>query len=176
MALTAPELMEKIILINPASSFNKRPFFKWGIELNQWVPNFIYKGSTLILLSFLGSLDRIKNRDSQALLNAMQSLPQEVVSWRLSLLRDFQIYPEILRQFEKPILLLASQEDKLLPSVEEGEELVNYFPNSRLTILPKSGHACLLETEVNLLEILEQNNFISSSKNFHQGSKNMIFQ
>ena len=176
VALTAPELMEKIILINPASSFNKRPFLKWGVELNQWVPNFVYKGSTLILLSFLGSLDRMKNRDGQALLNAMQSLPQEVVSWRLSLLRDFAIHPENLRRFEKPILLLASQEDKLLPSVEEGKELVNYLPNSRLTILPKSGHACLLETDVNLLEILEKNKFISSGNNLNQGSKRMIFK
>ncbi|MDJ0658832.1 MAG: alpha/beta hydrolase [Crocosphaera sp.] len=163
VALAIPELMEKIILINPASSFNKRPFLKLGVELNRWVPDFVYKGSTVILLSFLGSLDRMKNRDSQALLAAMQSLPQEVVSWRLSLLRDFEINPDNLRQFKKPILLLASQEDKLLPSVEEAKELVDCFPNSRLTILPKSGHACLLENDVNLLKILQKNDFISKS-------------
>ncbi|MDJ0601073.1 MAG: alpha/beta hydrolase [Crocosphaera sp.] len=160
VALAAPELMEKLILVNPASSFNKRPLLNWGVELNRWIPNFVYKGSTLVLLSFLASLNRMKNKDSQALLNAMESLPQEVVSWRLSLLRDFDILPEDLKQFEKPILLLASQEDKLLPSVEEGQELVSYFPNSCLTILPESGHACLLETDINLLEILEKNDFI----------------
>ncbi len=166
VALTTPELMEKIILVNPASSFNKRPFLKWGVQLNQWVPDYVYKGSALVLLSFLGALNRMKNRDSQALLNAMQSLPQEVVSWRLSLLRDFAINPKHLRSFEKPILLLASQEDKLLPSVEEGRELVNYFPNSRLTILPESGHACLLETDVNLLKILQKNDFLLEDNKF----------
>ncbi|ACB49438.1 hypothetical protein cce_0086 [Crocosphaera subtropica ATCC 51142] len=161
VVLAAPELIEKVILVNPASSFNKRSFLKLGIELNQWIPNFVYKGSALLLLSFLGALNRMNNRDSKALFNAMQSLPQEVVSWRLSLLRDFEINKKNLALFEKPILLLASQEDKLLPSVDEGKELVNYFPNSSLTILPESGHACLLETDVNLLKILQQNNFLS---------------
>ncbi|WP_107670260.1 alpha/beta fold hydrolase [Cyanothece sp. BG0011] len=161
VALAAPELMEKVILVNPASSFNKRAFLRLGVELNQWIPNFVYKGSALVLLSFLGALNRITNRDSRALYNAMQSLPQEVVSWRLSLLRDFEINEKKVRRFEKPILVLASQEDKLLPSVDEGKELVNYFPNSRLAILPESGHACLLETDVNLLDILKQNNFIA---------------
>ncbi len=161
VALAVPELIEKIILVNPASSFNKRSFLKWGVELNQWVPNYVYKVATVVLLGFLGSSDRMNNKDSQALLDAMQSLPQEVVSWRLSLLRDFEIKTRNLRMFEKPILLLASQEDKLLPSVEEGRELINYFPNSRLTILPKSGHACLLENDINLLKILEKNDFLS---------------
>ncbi|MGK7881172.1 MAG: alpha/beta fold hydrolase [Crocosphaera sp.] len=161
VALAVPELIEKIILVNPASSFNKHSFLKLGVELNQWVPNFVYKVATVVLLGFLGSSNRMNNKDSQALLNAMQSLPQDVVSWRLSLLRDFRINSSKLRMFEKPILLLASQEDKLLPSVQEGRELINYFPNSRLTILPKSGHACLLENDINLLKILEKNDFIS---------------
>ncbi len=160
VALAAPELVEKVILVNPASSFNKRSFFKWGVELNQWIPNFVYKGSALVLLSFLGALNRITNKDSRALLNAMQTLPQEVVSWRLSLLRDFEINKKKSRMFEKPILVLASQADKLLPSVDEGKELVDSFPNSRLAILPDSGHACLLEIDVNLLEILQKHDFI----------------
>ncbi|MGK7883069.1 MAG: alpha/beta fold hydrolase [Crocosphaera sp.] len=45
--------------------------------------------------------------------------------------------------------------------MQEGRELINYFPNSRLTILPESGHACLLENDVNLLKILEKNDFLS---------------
>ena len=161
VALAVPELIEKIILVNPASSFNKHSFLKLGVELNQWVPNCVYQVATVVLLGFLGSSNRMNNKDSQALLDAMQSLPQDVVSWRLSLLRDCRINSAKLRMFDKPILLLASQEDKLLPSVQEGRELINYFPNSRLTILPESGHACLLENDINLLKILEKNDFLS---------------
>ncbi|MGB5769465.1 MAG: alpha/beta hydrolase [Crocosphaera sp.] len=163
VALAAPKLMEKMILVNPASSFNKRPLLKWGVELNQWVPNFVYQSSTVVLLSFLGSLNRMKIGDTQALLKAMQSLPQEVVSWRLSLLRDFDVSGQELNNLKQPVFMLVSEQDKLLPSVEEGKQLVNYFPNSSLTILPKSGHACLLEKDVNLLEILQKHNFLSFS-------------
>ncbi|MDJ0509810.1 MAG: alpha/beta hydrolase [Crocosphaera sp.] len=164
VACQVPDLVEKMILVNPASSFNKRPFLKLGVELNQWLPNFVYQGSTVILLWFLGSLNRMKKRDSEALLKAMQSLPQEMVSWRLSLLRDFTIHPKTLKELNLPVLILASQQDQVLPSVEEGKELLKYFPNARLKILPKSGHACLLEEEIDILEILKQHGFIYELK------------
>ncbi|MEA5509500.1 alpha/beta hydrolase [Crocosphaera sp. UHCC 0190] len=162
VALKAPELIEKMILVNPASSFNKRPWLGLGVQLNQWMPNFLYQSSTVGFLPFLGSLGRIEKEDSQALLKAMQSLPQEVVSWRLALLRDFQINRETLKRLKQPILMLASDQDRLLPSVTEGQQLMGYFPQGILTILPNSGHACLLETDVNLAEILHKNDFLPS--------------
>ncbi|MEM8779724.1 MAG: alpha/beta hydrolase [Cyanobacteria bacterium P01_G01_bin.49] len=160
VALEAPELFEKIILVNPASSFHKRPWLGLGVYLNQWLPDFLYQNSTLGFLPFLGSLGRIKQEDSQALLKAMQSLPKDIVIWRISLLRDFQVNYEKLKQFQQPTLILASYRDRLLPSVEEGQQLIRHFPNGQLKILPDSGHACLLETEMNLSKVLEQNNFL----------------
>ncbi|MEA5534756.1 alpha/beta hydrolase [Crocosphaera sp. XPORK-15E] len=162
VALKAPELIEKMILVNPASSFEKRPWLGLGVQLNQWMPNFLYQSSTVGFLPFLGSLGRIEKEDSKALLKAMQSLPQEVVSWRLALLRDFQINRETLKRLKQPILMLASDQDRLLPSVAEGQQLMSYFPQGNLTILPNSGHACLLETEVNLAEVLRKNDFLPS--------------
>lgn len=164
IALNAPELVEKLILVNPASSFSKRPWLGLGVHLNRWLPDFVYQNSTLGFLPFLGSLDRIKTEDSQALLKAMQSLPKEIVSWRISLLRDFQICLKKSQNFHQPTLILASDRDRLLPSVSEGKELTRYFPNSRLKILPNSGHACLLETGVNLTALLEKNNFLPRSQ------------
>ncbi|MGK7942090.1 MAG: alpha/beta fold hydrolase [Crocosphaera sp.] len=164
VACEVPDLIEKMILVNPASSFNKRPFLQWGVELNKWLPNFVYQGSTVILLWFLGSLNRMKKKDSEALLKAMQSLPQEMVSWRLSLLRDFAVHPQILKGLNLPVFIIASQQDQVLPSVEEGKQLLNYFSNARLAILPESGHACLLEEDVNILEILKKHDFIREIK------------
>lgn len=164
VACRVPDLIEKVILVNPASSFKKRPFLALGVELNQWLPSLAYQGSTVILLRFLASLDRMKKRDCKALLTAMQSLPQEMVSWRLSLLRDFAIHPSTLKRLKLPVFIIASQQDHLLPSVEEGQQLLDYFPNAKLTILPESGHACLLEEDVNILEILKQHDFVSELK------------
>lgn len=160
VALKAPELIKKMILVNPASSFNKRPWLGLGVHINQWLPDFVYQNSTVGFLPFLVSLDRMKSEDSRALLKAMQSLPKEIVSWRIALLRDFQTNPKTLQTFHKPTLMLASDKDRLLPSVAETQELSNYFPNSCLAILPHSGHACLLETDVNLTQMLQQNKFL----------------
>lgn len=160
VALSAPKLVEKMILINPASSFNKRPWLSLGVELTQWIPDFIHQNSTLGFLPFLAALNRIERPDRQALLKAMQSVPKEVVSWRISLLRDFQVKQQALKSLTQPILTIASHKDQLLPSVEEGKELVSHFVQGDLTILPNSGHACLLETEVNLGKMLHKQDFL----------------
>ncbi|HAC64954.1 MAG TPA: alpha/beta hydrolase [Cyanothece sp. UBA12306] len=165
IAVNFPELIDKIILVNPASSFSQYPWLSMGVQLTKWMPDFLHRTSTLGFLPFLASLARMERKDYRALLKAMQSVPQSVVSWRLSLLRDFQVTEKQLRQLTQPILTLASDSDRLLPSVTEGKRLVNCFPNGNLAILPDSGHACLLETEVNLAELLGQHNFLPTNSN-----------
>jgi hypothetical protein len=43
--------------------------------------------------------------------------------------------------------------------VAEAERLVSYLPNAQKNLLPESGHACLLETEVKLGDILQLQRF-----------------
>ena len=57
-------------------------------------------------------------------------------------------------KIKNPVLVLASGSDRLLPSVEEANKLINYLPNAKMVILPNSGHACLLESEISLNSIL----------------------
>jgi pimeloyl-ACP methyl ester carboxylesterase len=158
--ILAPWLMEKIILVNPASSFNRQFLLKLGIPLTQWLPEFLYQSSTSILLPFLASMGRIKEEDRLKLLQAMNTLPLNTVNWRLSLLKDFIIKPIELIDLTQPALLIASGADLLLPSINEAKRLQQYLPNSCLEVLPNSGHACLLEKDINLLKILKDNNFI----------------
>lgn len=156
----APWLLERVILVNPASSFNRQPLLNLGIPLTQWLPDFLYRGSTSVLLPFLASLGRIENGDRLKLFNAMNSLPLNTVNWRLSLLKDFVVKPVELINLAQPVLIIASGSDLLLPSINEAKRLLNYLKNGSLEILPDSGHACLLEKEVNLHKILRNNNFI----------------
>jgi pimeloyl-ACP methyl ester carboxylesterase len=90
----------------------------------------------------------------------MRSVPPETVSWRLSLLREFHVNPEKLQQLQQPVLLVAGGSDRLLPSRSEIERLNQILPNTKTVILPDSGHACLLEEEINLYEILQVNGFL----------------
>ena len=92
----------------------------------------------------------------------MQAVPQASVAWRLSLLKHFAIAPHQLGQLRQPILLIAGAGDRLLPSVEEVQRLEKLLPNARSLILPESGHACLLEQDLYLDEILQAQNFLET--------------
>ncbi|MBE9229108.1 alpha/beta hydrolase [Phormidium sp. LEGE 05292] len=164
VAVKAPWLFEKIILVNPASSMSRRPWMYAAIPLTQWVPGYFYNLGSLIGLPVLAAMGRIAPSDRQALVQAVQIVPQKTSIWRLSLLRDFQINPNQLRRITQPVFLIGSGADRLLPSVAEVEYLLEHFPNAKMTILPDSGHACLLETDVNLYEILRQNDFLPEGK------------
>lgn len=160
MVSQKPYLFSKVILVNPASAFRFRPWLNIGGIVTRLLPENIHQVSCLGLLPFLAALGRLDNCDRQALLKAMRSLPQSAVSWRISLLNEFNLKKETLSKLSVSFLILASQCDRLLPSLEEARRLSHILPNRRIKILPESGHACLLETDFNLIEILKEANFL----------------
>lgn len=163
VAVAAPQLFKRIILINPASSFHLHPFYNWVSQLTYIVPSGLFDIGALGLLPFLASLSRISRSDRQEMLKTMRSVPAETVLWRLSLIREFHVDEEQLRSLTQPVLLLASYLDRLLPSMSEARRLVNILPDAKMVVLPESGHACLLETDINLYEIMKEHNFLENS-------------
>ncbi|MGD1918703.1 MAG: alpha/beta fold hydrolase [Pleurocapsa sp.] len=163
-ALAAPLLIEKLILVNPASSFNQFPILGLGVDITPWLPAWLHRYSAAGLLPFLAKLNRINDCDRIKLVESLKSLPPQVVSWRLSLLRDFKVADDQLRNLKTPTLVIAGGEDSLLPSVEEADKLISLLPHAKKTVLPQSGHACLLETSVDLYDILVTENFIQPNK------------
>ncbi|NEU76447.1 alpha/beta hydrolase [Hassallia byssoidea VB512170] len=163
VAIASPKLFKRIILINSASAFNLRPLLNWTSQLTSIVPGYLYDIGALGLLPFLASLGRVARGDRQELLKSMRYVPPETVLWRISLLRDFNVDDKQLRTLTQPILVIAGGDDRLLPSVSEAERLVNILPNAKMVVLPHSGHACLLEKEIYLYEIMKENNFLEKS-------------
>ncbi|MGK7872463.1 MAG: alpha/beta fold hydrolase [Xenococcaceae cyanobacterium] len=160
LAAHSPELFDRMILVNPASSFSRQPGMRWGATVAQWLPDPLYQLSTVGLLPFLIAPERVDPQTQMALLTAMQSVTPETAAWRLSLLSHFSLDELPLNQIPGPVLVIASSADRLLPSGTEADRLVSYLPNAQKTVLPKSGHACLLETEVKLDEILRAHHFL----------------
>ena len=161
-ALAAPNLIKKLILVNPASCLNQLPLLSWGVSIAPWMPTWVHRYSAVGLLPFLVRLNRINDCDRQRLIESMKSVPPRVVNWRLSLLRDFKVTKEQLRSLNMPSLIIAGAADDLLPSVKEAQKLTSLLPKAKSIVLPQSGHACLLETGINLYEILVKQNFISA--------------
>jgi len=157
----APELLTRLILVNPASSFRECPFLGWGARIIDGMPDLYYPALTL-LLPFLAAMGRIAPCQARALFHAMKSIPPKTVVWRLSLLEQFMMDGQSLQAVSIPVLLLAAGSDRILPSVKEANRLADYFSVSQVIILPKSGHTCLLETETQLCQILQQSNFLEN--------------
>jgi pimeloyl-ACP methyl ester carboxylesterase len=162
VAVIAPQLFKRIILINSASAFQLRPFLAWISGLSYLVPSNLYDIGALGLLPFLAALSRISRSDRQELLKTMRSVPAETVLWRISLLREFHVDDVKLRRLTQPVLVIAGANDRLLPSLDEARRLANILPNSKMVVLPDSGHACLLETDTNLYEIMKDNHFLDT--------------
>ncbi len=156
VALRAPKSLERLILINPASSFKQRPWVQWGAGLTQFLPQPLYQLSVVGLLPLLAALGRIEPSDRQALFEAMNTVPQATSVWRMELLRQFKLKPQQLQQIHSPTLVMASKADLLLPSVAEAEYLSQQLPQAKMLVLPESGHACLLEKKMNLHAILQE--------------------
>jgi pimeloyl-ACP methyl ester carboxylesterase len=123
-------------------------------------PEPIGQWSRLAFLPFLAALDRIEADDRRALLKAMQSVSQESSIWRISLLRNLHFSEEELQAITQPTLLIAGERDCLFHSVSEAERLAAHIPNANIHLLPHSGHACLLEADVNLFDIMATHGFV----------------
>ncbi|KJH72903.1 alpha/beta fold hydrolase [Aliterella atlantica] len=163
IALKAPELFQRVVLVNPASALHRRPWLDWASQLVYLVPSCLFEIGALGLLPFLVSLGRTPRSDRQDILKTMRSVPPETVLWRLSLIREFDVDDRQLRQITQPVLLIASALDRLLPSIAEARYLVKNLPNANMVILPYSGHACLVEADINLYKLMQQQHFLDAN-------------
>lgn len=168
VALHYPQLVHRLITINPASSFARRSWLGWGVPFIHQMSQSVYQFASIGLLPFLGSLGRMDSSDRQALLQAMKSVSPQTASWRISLLQQFEARADWLSRISQPVLAIAGGGDCVLPSVEEVKRLVNLMPDARQFILPHSGHACLLERDVNLYRILHETAFLPETIEVNQ--------
>jgi pimeloyl-ACP methyl ester carboxylesterase len=162
--LQAPHLFDRLILLNPATSFKHSFWIYWASHFVRPLPDPLYYSSCVGFLPFLAALERIEERDRRALLDAMKSVTQDSSIWRISLLREFDISDAELRQITQPTLIVGSERDRLLPSVLEAKRFAQLLPRVHMHVLPNSGHACLLEADVDLYKILQANHFLEEAE------------
>lgn len=174
VALKAPQLFNRIILVNPASAFHRRPWLNWAAGLVYLVPPCLFDFSAIGLLPFLASLGLVEQNIRRDLLKTMRLVPPKTVLWRLSLIKEFDVDASQLQRITQPVLLIASALDRLLPSVIEARYLVKNLPNAKMVVLPNSGHACLVEAKVNLYQIMQEENFLDFSTKAMNPPENAI--
>jgi pimeloyl-ACP methyl ester carboxylesterase len=150
-----PDLCDQLILVNPASSARRQPWISACSSLTQLLPAPLYRLSTLSLCNLLIASHRVSRPRRQRLLAAMQAVSPQSAAWRLALLRQFCLEDLAIDRVRQPVLILASGADRLLPSQREAWRLERCLPRATTLLLPDSGHACLIESQVNLSAILK---------------------
>jgi pimeloyl-ACP methyl ester carboxylesterase len=154
VALQIEAKITKIVLINPASSFARLPLLTAGSALSGLLPDALYPLSAMILVNFLINGNRVAPAERQRLIDAILSVRPQTAAWRLNLLRQFPVHTIVPKLVDIPVLLIAGALDRLLPSSSEVSILARMLPNSKTLLLPNSGHACLLERDIHLTDLI----------------------
>ncbi|HEY9888360.1 MAG TPA: alpha/beta hydrolase [Candidatus Obscuribacterales bacterium] len=161
IALTAPELLSHLILINPASALRRQGWLRWTTQATGYVPEWLFNLSGAFALSLLANFDRIEQAHQDLFVKTVRPVPQSCVSWRLAMLQTFEAVPAQLQRLTLPTALVASGCDRLFPSDQEALILQRDLPQATIYSLPYSGHVCLLEKGVNLAQCLQSMNFLA---------------
>lgn len=158
-AVQRPHLYSHLVLVNPASSWRRLSWLVQGARGLNFFPSAILLPLSAVFLPFLCAVQRIQSQDRSALLNAMTQVPKPTILHRLNLLENFQL-DDHLGNLKLPTLLFGSREDRLLPSLNEVRLLAQNLPNAQVETLPESGHAALLEQDVNIAAYLLKYKFL----------------
>ncbi len=146
--------INRLVLINPASSFSRQPLLAAGSALSGLMPDALYSLSAMILVNFLIDGERVAPPERQSLIDAILSVHPQTAAWRLNLLNQFPINSIVPKLTDIPTLLIAGALDRLLPSSLEINILSQLLSDSKTLLLPNSGHACLLERDIYLANLL----------------------
>lgn len=73
---------------------------------------------------------------------------------RLRILTDYDMRPH-LSDIHVPTLLLAAEEDHLIPSVTQARFMAERMPNATVRVLEGHGHICLIAPDLDLAEMLD---------------------
>ncbi|KAK9823578.1 hypothetical protein WJX72_003968 [[Myrmecia] bisecta] len=195
LAIAAPQLLERMVLVNPATCFAKSygglSSFIAGTNLLSLFPETLYQAAQAVMIPLLLDPEKVGRNTVGAIKSMMIMtpppnfkagqgfvaadegrrqlggpqglqlyLPAATASWRLRLLREGDVPDHQLATIRTPTLILASAEDRLLPSRAESARLQRVIPDARRLLLPSSGHTALLEEAVNLADIMKRTGFL----------------
>ncbi|KAK9809406.1 hypothetical protein WJX73_003127 [Symbiochloris irregularis] len=175
-----PDLVDRVVLVNPATSFPRSIWPTLGPLLPQ-VPQELYKSVPVLLAPVLGNpltlaafgIDpKASTRDKivgflqglQRLIPQLQALadilPAPTLAWKLKLLEEgSRVVEPLLKGVKQRVLILVSDGDFLLPSRDEGPRLKKLLPRANLKVFNGRGHALLQEAGIALEDILKEQGF-----------------
>lgn len=155
LAARCPQRLAGLVPINPASSLAQQSWLDGVSQWMSWLPEWVYELSVPQSLRWLLNGSRVSDRDRERFLEAVKVVDKQTSLHRFQLLQQFRAEELDLESVRVPTLVIASARDRVLPSVNEAHRIANRLPRAAIEILPHSGHACLVEQDINLFEIFK---------------------
>ncbi|KAJ8905448.1 hypothetical protein NDN08_001955 [Rhodosorus marinus] len=167
-----PLLVDRLVLVNSATAFRSSSLVGAGAALLPVLRidssgKLLYPLAATVLWRFLTSPDRVDPENitpgpvMQLPSVNVSSAPLEAAEHRLRLIRRPPFRDrEITNKITMPTLIVASGKDMIFDSTREASRLADLIPDSSVQELPSCGHACLLETNVDIFRILRANDFL----------------
>ena len=153
-ALERPELVRALVVINSFPRFlpqNRLRLAIRGVYLFPW------KAMTLVRrLTATRLHSHYTHREEiHRFLDLTSATTRRGYVNRLRILRQYDIRPR-LHEISAPTLLLAAEEDHLVPSVQQAQYMTERIPGATVRVLAGHGHICLIAPGVDLSTILEE--------------------
>ena len=154
-ALERPEMVERLVIVNSFPRFRGRIRIRLAAWLTAHLP-FKRMWMARVVASSLGLfVDCVGASDRRRFFDAVKTVRQESYVRRLELIASLDIENR-LSEISAPTLFIAGKRDLLVRSVKEANVMAALMPNAAVKILPRAGHSCLLNDEVDLSELLTE--------------------
>ena len=153
LALSHPERLERLILVNSFAYYPKRGLLRFGRALSRmprWFVQAVRIGFDTPLLAHEGVPRDARRR----FFAAAASQPHAAYRERIRIIARHDLRDRIGR-IAVPTLVVSSMHDRVVPpAVSRG--LAEMIPGARLRVLPEAGHAALLTPGVSLADLVDE--------------------
>ena len=153
-ALAHPELVDRLVVINSFPHF--RPQHRLalaiaGIRLMPWGAMALVRRVTAVRMH---SRHTHREEMRRFLLLTSRTTRAGYLS-RLRILREYDVRAR-LPELHAPTLLLASEQDRLVPSAAQARLMASLLPDATVRVLDGHGHVCLIAPGVDLAGIVRE--------------------
>ena len=142
LALDTPELVAGLMIVNSFAYYPARARLSWAAMTAPPIPEPLFHfGRRFFAPQALFG----QRRDEQAIAD-FRALPgtffDEAYRRRLLMISELDLRPR-LAEFEQPVALYASADDRVVPSLAASREMASLLPEVTLEVLPSAGHLVL---------------------------------
>mmetsp|Transcript_7857 Transcript_7857/g.20277 ORF Transcript_7857/g.20277 Transcript_7857/m.20277 type:complete len:365 (-) Transcript_7857:74-1168(-) len=178
------ERVDRVVLVNPATSFPRSIWPSFGPVLSQ-LPSELYNAAPFALVPLLGDPFKMASFYTplsaappeqaeflaQGLVNMLpllgmlsDLLPADTLEWKIDILGQGASYTEAkLSKVTQPVLVIAGSADLLVPSEEESMRLEKLLAACSRRVLPGHSHLLMQEQGVDIAQIIKEEGYYSTT-------------